>query len=187
MAAFSSGIIQISIGIDHRPMVERECRPRRCAELSAKFAHSMNGLKPLGSLSRTFRVLCPVAHRDQARSPPPFAPDNALAPSQFEIGIQRRPALTRPAVAARSLLHAGLGLGRSPHDLVRADAIGGQRRNSSPPDVLLRRVAVLHHSFEPANIGGETERDFPARIAQTRTSNLPRESHPGTQMLGSIH
>ena len=50
--------------------------------------------------------------------------------------------------------NAGLGLGRSPHDLVRADSIGGQQHDFSPPDVLLRRVAVLHHSFEPANIGG---------------------------------
>ena len=56
--------------------------------------------------------------------------------------------------------NAGLGLGRSPHDLVRADAIGGQQHDFSPPDVLLRRVAVLHHSFEPANIGGRNGEGF---------------------------
>ena len=76
--------------------------------------------------------------------------------------------------------NAGLGLGRSPHDRVRADAIGGQQHDFSPPDVLPRRVAVLHHSLEPANSGGRNgEGFFPARIAQTRTSSPHRESHPG--------
>ena len=76
--------------------------------------------------------------------------------------------------------NAGLGLGRSPHDRVRADAIGGQQHDFSPPDVLPRRVAVLHHSLEPANSGGRNgEGFFPARIAQTRTSSPHRESHRG--------
>jgi hypothetical protein len=71
--------------------------------------------------------------------------------------------------------------------LIRADAIGGQQHDFSPPDVLLRRVAVLNQSFERRTSADEIESDFPARIAQTRTSNLPPEIPAGTQMSASIH
>jgi len=83
--------------------------------------------------------------------------------------------------------NAGLGLGRSPHNLVRADAIGGQQHDFSPPDVLLRRVAVLHHSFEPANIGERNGEGF--SCAQRAHSYVePASGIPArTQMLGSIH
>ena len=56
--------------------------------------------------------------------------------------------------------NSGLGLGSAAHDLVRADAIGGQQHDLSPPDVLLRRVAVLSQSFEPTNIGGRNGERF---------------------------
>ena len=81
------------------------------------------------------------------------------------IGEGRVLSRTRPSnlVLHKAFLpapNASLGLGRSPHDLVRADAIGGQQHDFSPPYVLLRRVAVLHHSFEPANIGGRNGEGF---------------------------
>ena len=101
--------------------------------------------------------------------------------------ISRDASVTNQAV--ESVLHkaflpapnAGLGLGRSPHDLVRADAIGGQQHDSAA-DVLLRRGG-LHHSFEPANIGGRNGEGFPARIAQMHVepaSGIPAK----TEMLG---
>jgi hypothetical protein len=37
----------------------------------------------------------------------------------------------------------------SPHDFVRADPIGGQQHDLSPPDMLLRHVAVLNQGLEP--------------------------------------
>ena len=80
-----------------------------------------------------------------------------------------------------------LDLARSPHDLVRADAIGGQQHDFSPPDVLLRRVAVLHHSFVPANIGGRNGEDFPAPIALNSHVEPASEIPARTEMLGSIH
>ncbi len=67
---------------------------------------------------------------------------------------------TRPPESVTASANAGLGLGRSPHDLVRADAIGGQQHDFTAPDVLLRRVAALHHGFEPANIGRRNGEGF---------------------------
>jgi hypothetical protein len=40
--------------------------------------------------------------------------------------------------------NAGFGLPGSSHDFVRADPIGGQQHDLSPPHVLLRHVAVLN-------------------------------------------
>ena len=48
---------------------------------------------------------------------------------------------------------AGLGFSGSPHDLVRADPIGSEQDDLSPPDVLLRSVAIFGESFEPPLIG----------------------------------
>ena len=84
------------------------------------------------------------------------------------------------ALLDKALLPApntGLGLSGSSHDRVRADALGGQQHDFSPPNVLLRGVAVLNDGSEPTGVGDETESDFPARIAQTCTSNPPRESY----------
>src|ERR1700730_4467211 len=46
-------------------------------------------------------------------------------------------------------LDAGLGFASSSHDLVRADPIGSEQDDLSPPDVLLRSVAIFNESFEP--------------------------------------
>ena len=59
------------------------------------------------------------------------------------------------------------------HNLIRADAIRGQQYDFSPPDVLLRRVAVLNQSPEPTNIGGRNGERFSSAFAQARTSNPP--------------
>jgi hypothetical protein len=48
--------------------------------------------------------------------------------------------------------NAGLGLGRAPHDLIRADAIGGQQHDLSPPRVFLTRVPILNEASEPTDI-----------------------------------
>src|SRR5450755_3466836 len=48
---------------------------------------------------------------------------------------------------------AGLGFAGSPHDLVRADPIGSEQDDLTPPDVLLRSVAIFDESFEPPLIG----------------------------------
>ena len=83
--------------------------------------------------------------------------------------------------------HAGLRLASSPHDLVRADAIGRKQHDLGPPYVLLRRVAVTNQGFEPTNIGRRPRKGFPARIAHTRTPQ-PQEGIPsGIQTSGSIH
>ena len=48
---------------------------------------------------------------------------------------------------------ASLGFAGSPHDLVRADPIGSEQDDLTPPDVLLRSVAIFDESFEPPLIG----------------------------------
>ena len=83
--------------------------------------------------------------------------------------------------------NVGLGLGRAPYDLIRADAISGQQYDFNPPDVLLRRVADLNQSPEPTSIGGRNgERFSSAHCADSHVQSavgIPS----GTQMLGSIH
>jgi hypothetical protein len=73
--------------------------------------------------------------------------------------------------------NARLGLAGLTHDLVRADTIGGQQHDFGPPNVLLRRVAVFNEDLEPTSL------DFPARIAQTRTSLQKRESLTGLECM----
>ena len=83
--------------------------------------------------------------------------------------------------------NAGFRLPGSSHDRVRADAIGGQKHYLTPPDMLLRRVAVLNQSLEPTNIGGRNEDRF--SCAHRANSHVePASGIPsGIQMLGSIH
>ena len=69
----------------------------------------------------------------------------------------------------------------SPHDLVRADRIGGEQNDLSLPNVFLCSVAIFDESLELPPIAGETDLDFPVRIAQTRTRRKKRESKKGTQ------
>ena len=47
---------------------------------------------------------------------------------------------------------AGLGFARSPHDLVRADPIGGEQDDLGSPDMLLRGVAIFDENLEPISI-----------------------------------
>ena len=83
--------------------------------------------------------------------------------------------------------YARLGLAGLPHDLVRADAIGGQQDDFGSPDVLLRRIAVKHQGLEPMNIGGRNGEGLScAHRADSHIANLPGIPI-GTQMSGSIH
>jgi hypothetical protein len=68
---------------------------------------------------------------------------------------------------------AGFGFARSPHDLVRADAIGGQKHDLSPPDMLLWRIAVLDQALEPTNIGRRNGERF--SCAHRADSHIPQE------------
>ena len=81
--------------------------------------------------------------------------------------------------------NAGLRLGRAPHSRIRTDATGGQIR-FSPPDVLLRRVAVLNQGFEPTNMADRRRAIF--QRASRKFHGEPASGIlSGTQMLGSIH
>ena len=67
------------------------------------------------------------------------------------------------ALLDKALLPApntGLGLSGSSHDPVRADALGGQQHDFSPPNVLLRGVAVLNDGSEPTGVGGRNGERF---------------------------
>jgi hypothetical protein len=70
---------------------------------------------------------------------------------------------------------------------VEADPTGGQQHDLRPPDVLLRRVAVLNLGFEPTNIDGRNgERFSSAHRADSHDAHavgIPL----GIQMSGSIH
>jgi hypothetical protein len=83
--------------------------------------------------------------------------------------------------------NAGLGFVGLPRNLVRADAIGGQQYDLSPPSVFLTRVSILNEASEPPILIGETERDFPARTAQN-SHNTPQTGILNrTQVSSSIH
>jgi Periplasmic binding protein len=74
-----------------------------------------------------------------------------------------------------------------PRPRARADAIGGQKHDLSPPDVLLWRVTVLDEGLEPMKIGGRNGERF--SCAHRADSHIPPETGIpcGTQMLGSVH
>src|ERR1700722_8292546 len=87
--------------------------------------------------------------------------------------------------------NAGLGLPGSPHDFVRADPVGGQQHDLSPPDVLLRHVAVLNHGLEPTNIGGRDGEPFSsAHRADSHvrppTGNPIRDSNVSLDPLANV-
>jgi len=48
--------------------------------------------------------------------------------------------------------NAGLGFAGLPHNLARADAIGGQQHDLRPPSVFLTRVSILNEASEPTDI-----------------------------------
>ena len=83
--------------------------------------------------------------------------------------------------------YAGLGLASLPHDLVRADAIGGQQHDLSPPDVLLRRIAVMNHGLDPTKIGGRNGEGLSCAHRADSHAAIPEGIPSGIQMSGSIH
>ena len=84
--------------------------------------------------------------------------------------------------------NTGLGLASSPHNLIRADTIGGQQHDLRPPDVFLRRIAVLNQGFEPTtNIGRRNGERF-SSAHRADSHDAPAVGIPlGIQMSGSIH
>ena len=75
--------------------------------------------------------------------------------------FRHEPFLPAPDAGFRS---AGLA-----HDLVGADAVGGQKDDLGPPDMLLGAVAVPGQRFQAAANGGLRVMEIPVRIPQTRT------------------
>ena len=82
---------------------------------------------------------------------------------------------------------ASLGFAGSPHDLVRADTVGGEQDNLSSPDMLLRGVAIFDESLEPAPIGRRNGHGFSR--AHRADSHAPRKTGipKGTQPSDLIH
>ena len=105
----------------------------------------------------------------------------------------------RPSLIAKQtlepLLHktflpaanARLGLAGLTHDLVRADAIGGQQHDPGPPNVLLQRVAVFNEGLEPTSLGGRDGNGL--SCAHSADSHITSEAGipNGTRMSGMIH
>ena len=65
--------------------------------------------------------------------------------------VHIRPFLHEPLLPSP---HACLGRARTPHDLAGANPIGAQQHDLRPPDVLLRRVAILGDPFETLSVRG---------------------------------
>ena len=77
---------------------------------------------------------------------------------------------------------ASLGFAGSPHDLVRADPIGGEQDDLSSPDMLLRGVAIFDENLEPTPIGRRKRIwIFPCasrRIARPVKAGIPKGTRP---------
>jgi len=82
---------------------------------------------------------------------------------------------------------ASLGFAGSPHDLVRADPIGGEQDDLSSPDMLLRGVAIFDKSLEPLPVsrgnGHGFSRAHRADSHASRKTGIPK----GTQPSDFIH
>ena len=143
-------------------------------------------------------------HRADARRrrPSPSSRRSSGSPRPAgRLASRRRPARPRPARAAgcatagscrasrpstpsshEPLLpapDAGLRLAGPAHDLVRADAVGGQQHDPRPPDMLLGRVPILDDGLKPLAIGRRNVMEIPVRMRQTRTRKKRQESLQG--------
>jgi hypothetical protein len=88
----------------------------------------------------------------------------SLAPERFDTWGPRlvakqafEPFLHEPFLPAPD---ASLGFAGSPHDLVRADPIGSEQNDLSPPNVFLRSVAIFDESLEPPSISRQNGNGF---------------------------
>ena len=143
--------------------------------------------------------LAPSRLRSSGSSPPGGSPSvkattpsiaSALSGLIREGRVLSRTRPSNPSSRKRSCQRQTqvLDLGRSPHDLVRADAIGGQQHDFQPA----RRASAARCGLAPQLSGrrisaDETERDFPARIAQTAFGRARIGIPARTHVLGSIH
>ena len=126
------------------------CRPKR-GSLDSLNWRIRCGCRPWARQMRwTELTLSPAALRHRGSGPvgrPPGGSPSVKATTRsaaaalsgliLEGRVLSRTRPSNPSSTKRSppAPNAGLGLGRSPHDLVRADAIGGQHHDFSPPDV----------------------------------------------------
>ncbi len=120
-----------------------------------RLGHRIGG--PVGRLSRR------IAERQ---------PHDALGDVGSERRDARRPGLVAQqpvdALGHEALLPApdrGLGDTRLAHDRHRADAIGGQQRDPTSPDMLLSGVTVTDHRLQAAAIGRRDDDENPGAHA----------------------
>ena len=120
--------------------------------------------------------------------------DDALGDRGIELRDARRPRLVAQksvhAFGGETLLpapDAGLGLARLAHDRVRPGALGAQQYDLRPPDMLLRRVAVLDQSAEPIKVGGRDGNGNARAHAANSHAASPQGIPLGIQMSDAIH
>ena len=120
--------------------------------------------------------------------------DDTLRDAWIELRNARAPRFVaqKPlhAIGNETLLLApdtGLGLAGLAHDRVRAETLGGEQNDLSPPDVLLRRVAVSDHSAEPVHVGRSDGNGDAGSHASDSHAASPSGIPMGIQMLDAIH
>ena len=82
---------------------------------------------------------------------------------------------------------ASLGLAGLAHDRVRAETLGAKQDDANSPNMLLRRVAVLHQTAKPIQVGGGNgKRDAGSHAADSHAASPPGIPK-GIQMSDAIH
>ena len=108
------------------------------------FGHG--GARPMGCLARRIGLGQrddPLGNRQRQRRNPRRARPVAQQPVDTFV---HEPLLPAP--------QAGLALAGAPHDLVGAEAVGGQQHDPRSPHMLLRAVPGRHDPLKPSTIGG---------------------------------
>ena len=106
--------------------------------------------------------------------------DNALGDRGIELRNARGPRFVAQepidAFDRETLLpapNAGLRLAGFAHDRVRADALGAEQHDLRPPNVLLRRIAILYQAAKPIQVGGGDGKGDAASHAQDSHAASP--------------
>jgi hypothetical protein len=82
---------------------------------------------------------------------------------------------------------ASLGFAGSPHDLVRAEPIGGEQDDPDPPDMFLRGIAIFDKDLEPAPIGRRNNHGFSLAHRPDSHATIKTGIPKGAQPSGFIH
>jgi hypothetical protein len=137
------------------------------------------GAGPMGGLAGR------IAERQGDNALGGFAPQRLdtrgprLVPKQAFEAFFNEPFLPTP--------DASLGFAGSPHDLVRAEPIGSEQNDLSPPNVFLRSVAIFDESLEPPSISRQNGNGFScahrADSHALQKTGIPK----GTQPSDLIH